>query len=36
MYGSALSAARVAAHYTAGTTTPATYVATVQADSPVL
>ena len=36
MYGSALSAAQVAAHYTAGTTAPATYVATVQADSPVL
>jgi hypothetical protein len=36
MYAGALSAAQVSAHYTAGTTAPATYVATVQADSPVL
>jgi hypothetical protein len=36
MYTGALSAARVSAHYTAGTTAPATYVATVQADSPLL
>ena len=36
MYGTALSAARVSAHYTAATTTPASYVTTVQADSPVL
>ena len=36
MYSSALSAARVAAHYTAGTTAPNTYNATVQADAPVL
>jgi hypothetical protein len=36
MYGVALSAAQVAAHYSAGTTAPATYAATVQADSPLL
>ena len=36
MYSTALSATRVAAHYNAGTTAPATYAATVQADSPVL
>jgi hypothetical protein len=36
MYTGALSAARVSAHYTTATTTPANYVATVQADSPVL
>lgn len=36
MYSTALSAARVAAHYNAGKTAPATYQATVQADSPVL
>ena len=36
MYSSALSPARLAAHYTAATTAPATYVTTVQADSPVL
>jgi hypothetical protein len=35
-YTSALSAARVSAHYTAATTAPATYVTTVNADSPVL
>jgi len=35
MYGSALSAAKVSAHYTAATTTPASYVSTVQADSPL-
>jgi hypothetical protein len=35
-YNTALSAARVAAHYTAGTTTPATYPATVQADAPLV
>ena len=36
MYSAALSAARVSAHYTAGTTAPGTYASTVQADSPVL
>ncbi|MGH7973765.1 MAG: LamG-like jellyroll fold domain-containing protein, partial [Limisphaerales bacterium] len=36
MYNGALSAARVAAHYNAGTTAPATYGTTVQADSPTL
>lgn len=36
MYPGALSATRVAAHYTAGTTAPATYVATVKADAPTL
>ena len=36
MYAGALSAGQVSAHYTAGTTAPATYAATVQADSPVL
>ena len=36
MYSTALSAARVAAHYTAGTTAPNTYSATVSADAPVL
>lgn len=35
-YNTALSAARVAAHYTAGTTAPATYAATVQADAPLV
>jgi Concanavalin A-like lectin/glucanases superfamily/Immunoglobulin I-set domain len=35
-YNTALSAARVAAHYTAGTTSPGTYAATVQADSPLV
>jgi hypothetical protein len=36
IYNGALSAARVAAHYTAATTAPATYVTTVQQDTPVL
>ena len=36
MYGAALSQARVSAHYSAATTTPSSYVTTVQADSPVL
>lgn len=36
MYSGALSAARVSAHYIAGAATPANYVTTVQADSPVL
>ena len=36
MYGAALSSAQVAAHYTAATTAPATYNATVQADAPLL
>jgi hypothetical protein len=36
IYKGALSAARVAAHYTAATTAPATYVTTVQQDTPVL
>ncbi len=36
MYTTALSAARVASHYTTATTTPANYVSTVQADAPVL
>jgi hypothetical protein len=36
MYGSALSAAQVATHYSAATTTPASYVTTVQADSPLV
>lgn len=36
MYTTALSATRVAAHYTAGMDAPATYGATVQADAPVL
>jgi len=36
MYGGALSASRVAAHYAAGTTAPATYQATVLADAPLL
>lgn len=35
MYNTALSAGRVAAHYTAGMTAPASYQATVLADSPV-
>jgi hypothetical protein len=35
-YNSALSAARVSAHYTAATTAPATYGSTVQADAPIL
>jgi len=35
-YATALSAAQVAAHYHAGTTAPATYAATVQADKPLL
>ena len=36
MYPSALSASRVAAHYAAATTAPATYPATVLADTPLL
>lgn len=36
MYGSALSASQVAAHYTAATTTPGSYAATVSADAPLL
>jgi len=36
MYNSALSAARVSAHYSTATTTPANYASTVLADSPVL
>ncbi|HEY9172677.1 MAG TPA: LamG-like jellyroll fold domain-containing protein [Verrucomicrobiae bacterium] len=36
IYTKALSVDRIAAHYAAGTTAPATYVATVQADAPVL
>jgi hypothetical protein len=36
MYTGALSAAKVAAHYAAGTTAPATYASTVQGDSPLL
>ncbi len=36
VYGSALSASRVSAHYTAATTAPATYAATVLADAPLL
>ncbi len=36
MYSSALSATRVAAHYTAGTTAPSTYAATVLADAPLV
>lgn len=36
IYTTALSAARVAAHYSAGMSTPATYQATVTADAPVL
>ena len=35
MYGSSLSAAKVAAHYAAATTAPATYSATVLADAPL-
>ena len=35
MYTTALSAARVAAHYNAGMTTPGSYQSTVQADAPV-
>jgi hypothetical protein len=36
MYNTALSAARVSAHYTTANTTPANYASTVQADSPLL
>jgi hypothetical protein len=36
LYSSTLSAARVAAHYTAATTTPASYSSTVQADAPAV
>jgi len=36
MYGSALSATQVANHYAAATGAPATYAATVQADSPLV
>jgi hypothetical protein len=36
IYTSSLSAARVTAHYSAATGSPATYAATVQADSPAL
>ncbi len=36
IYGTALTGARVSAHYTVATTTPASYVTTVQADSPLL
>lgn len=36
MYSSALSATRVAAHFTAAKTAPATYAATVLADAPLL
>ena len=36
IYPAALSATRVAAHYTAGTSAPSTYAATVLADSPLL
>ena len=35
LYPTALSASRVLAHYTAGTTTPASYASTVLADSPL-
>lgn len=36
IYGNALSGARVAAHYSAATTAPATYASTVLADHPLL
>ena len=36
MYSTALSSTRVAAHYTAATTAPGTYAATVLADAPLL